>query len=202
MANNNLPPPYSLEKCIKIDMECLDGLIDKLTKKYEDVKNESIKLMTTTIPNNASKADLKTLDNWHTIIQRNINEINVQTEEVNNYETILNTIQPKLDKIKVIMEDARKVNEEVLKHTNNTYLNNRGTLSQLALQTLPKDDAELREQITASLNENESPDVVDTYMTVVDFERNKQNQTKSSGGRRRSKKQRKTRKQRKQKHKK
>jgi hypothetical protein len=113
----------------------------------------------------------------------------------NNYTNTSEAVKIIDDCIKIIHEVTEIRNNLVKKFNNNLLSNN---LSGLALQTLPQDNDILRQKIKTDLNlpdtevngepvENEE---VTKYMSVVDFERNKdalqQNyKPTNSGGRKR-----------------
>ena len=126
-----------------------------------------------------------------------VNQININEDKANdifkNYREMIikGNYTNATEAIKIIDEILAAYDEieEIRRNSIYKYINNKsiGTLSQLALNALPKTEEEFKNKLTESFGEDAN---IDEYMSVYDFEKNKDKMQKeynpansSSGGR-------------------
>ena len=190
----NPPPSMNIPLTLKnnINIEKINDLVNNIEQKVKYLKENKKNLQEQIIKsNNDGKLTREVYDQYYDIIQQNVDVMKQNNNIVNEYKAKLNTLDEYLDKINQLSKKAIEHSEKRINFINNEYLKGKGKLSQLALATLPKDEATLRKKIVSSLEDTEGDNTVDKYMTVYNLEKNKYNpRTRSTtlGGRKKTRK--------------
>ncbi len=174
-----------------INISELNNHKQRLLQGLEDVKNLSLK-----IKNNIKTSSYEKLQQQFNLLNNMLDSLNdndvIKRKIYENYkEKIIKGNYTNATEAIKIIDDFFAAYEEVQEIRNSVYqmLNNRkmGTLSQLALNALPKTEEEFKNKLTESFGEDAN---IDEYMSVYDFEKNKDKLQKeynpkneSSGGR-------------------
>lgn len=167
--------PSYLETNIIINIDKIKELENKFIKEEENLRNTNIPKLIKLIKNNPSSITKKSYDNLLNTADENIDNANKLLNHINVYKNKITEVNNSLDKMTELFRAVKQHNEFLVSNINNTYLNTKGSLSQLALNTLPNDDKSIIDQIS-NLAENmniNNEELIDPYMSVINFERNK-----------------------------